>query len=176
MTAKSKGDLLSDMMLNMIIPSVIMAKLDDWLGIKPSMALLIALGFPIAYGLMDFIRSKKYNVFSIIGFISILLTGGIGLLQLPKEWIAIKEAAIPFILGLLVIASLWTDSPLMKVLLFQNTILNLSKIEEAIERNNNQKKLDRLLKKGTLWFSSSFLISTILNYILAIVLIKSDTG
>jgi hypothetical protein len=76
----------------------------------------------------------------------------------------------------MVIASLWTNFPLIKVLLFQDTILNLPKTNEAIEKNHNQKNLDRLLKKGTLRFFLSFWLSAILNYILAIGLIKSDTG
>ncbi|MDR2735853.1 MAG: hypothetical protein LBB20_03425 [Puniceicoccales bacterium] len=176
MTAKTKGDLLLDMMFNIVIPSIVMSKADDWLDITPLLALLIALGFPIVYGIVDFAKSKKYNTFSIMGFVSIFLTGGIGLLQLPKEWIAIKEAAVPLILGLFVTASIWTNSPLMRILLFQDNILNTSKIEEALEKNSNRPAFDKLIRRGTLWVSSSFWISAILNYILAVILIKSDTG
>jgi hypothetical protein len=35
-----------------------------------------------------------------LGFVSVLLTGGIGLLQLDPKWIAVKEAAVPAVIGL----------------------------------------------------------------------------
>ncbi len=35
-----------------------------------------------------------------LGLISVLLTGGIGLLELDPQWLAIKEAAIPGIIGI----------------------------------------------------------------------------
>jgi intracellular septation protein A len=76
-----------------------MSKADDWFGIKPTIAVIIDLIFTLGYDLLDFLKSKKSNVFSIISFASVLLTGIIGLLQLPKEYVAVKEAFIPSLLG-----------------------------------------------------------------------------
>ncbi len=52
------------------------------------MALVVALLFPIIYGGMDLVRNKKFNFISALGFISVLLTGGIGLLELDTRWLA----------------------------------------------------------------------------------------
>jgi hypothetical protein len=63
--------------------------------------LLIAISFPIGYGTLDFIKRKKLNFFSVLGLISVLLTGGIGLIPgATVAMFAIKEAAIPALLGL----------------------------------------------------------------------------
>jgi intracellular septation protein A len=162
---------------NIILPSIIMAKADEWFGIEPTMALLIALIFPLGYGLMDFIKSKKYNVFSIVGFVSILLTGVIGLLQLPKEYIAIKEALVPSIIGVIVFASAFTRYPLIKTLLFNDTIMNVDLIDERLGGDlERQAVFQKILSASTIKFSLSFLLSAILNYILACYFIHSDTG
>ena len=87
--------LLLNIAFNIIIPTLILINLStsEYLGTK--LAVAVALAFPIIYGLKDFIMIKKLNAFSALGVISILLTGGISLLELNPIYIAIKEAAIP---------------------------------------------------------------------------------
>ena len=63
----------------------------------------IALIFPVGYFIFDFIRRKNINVVSILGFVNILLTGGIGVfganLGLSKNWFILKEGLLPLIIG-----------------------------------------------------------------------------
>lgn len=161
---------------NIILPSLIMSKADDWFGLSPAVALIIALFFPIGYGLLDFVRSRKCNIFSVIGFVSILLTGVIGLLQLPKEYVAIKEALVPSLIGLIVFCSAFTRYPLIKTLLFNDTIMHIDRINERLQESNNQAMFQKLLSLSTLKFSLSFLLSAVLNYVLACYFIHSETG
>ncbi|MDR1366736.1 MAG: hypothetical protein LBJ13_02390 [Puniceicoccales bacterium] len=161
---------------NIILPSLIMSKADDWFGLSPTIALIIALLFPIGYGLLDFIKSRKCNIFSIIGFVSIFLTGIIGLLQLPKEYIAIKEALVPSLIGIIVFCSAFTRYPLIKTLLFNDTIMNVELINGRLQEPESQAMFQKLLSSSTLKFSLSFLFSAILNYILACYFIHSETG
>lgn len=65
-------------------------------------SLVVALLFPMGYQAWDWWKNREIDVFSIIGFVSILLTGGIGLLQLDAKRVAIKEAGVPLILGIIV--------------------------------------------------------------------------
>ena len=96
---------------NIFIPILILNKGDAWFGDALSSlfentavaVLLIAITFPIAYFIYDLVTRKKYNFISILGLISVLLTGGIGILEIPTQWFAVKEAAIPAIIGLVVI-------------------------------------------------------------------------
>ena len=92
--------------LNILIPVIILTRFsaEDRLG--PVYGLLVALAFPVIYGLYDFTRRRNFNLFSALGVVGILLTGGVGLLKLDVQWIAIKEAGIPLILGIVVVGSL----------------------------------------------------------------------
>ncbi len=161
---------------NIFIPAILMSKGDDWFGFSPAMVLSIALLFPISYGIYDFIQRKKYNLISILGFTSVLLTGGIGLLELDKDWIAVKEAAIPGILGVATLVTLKTSKPLVRLFLYNDQIINVPKVEAQLEKNNSKSKFDRLLVYCTFLLACSFTLSAVLNYFLAKHFIRSDTG
>ena len=117
-----KENVLLNMGFNILLPILILNKGDQFLGdlLSPYFEntavpiLIIALLFPISYFFYDLITRKKYNFISILGLVSVLLTGGIGILEIPTEWFAIKEAAIPAIIGLAVILSLRTPYPLVR--------------------------------------------------------------
>ena len=72
-----------------------------------SITFLIALIFPVAYFIYDLLKRKNVNVISILGFINVLLTGGIGIFGerfgLSKNWFIIKEGALPSLIGLALI-------------------------------------------------------------------------
>lgn len=165
-----------NLLLNIILPALIMIKGSKWLNINHTQALAIAIALPIGYGIYDFAYRRKYNPLSILGFISILITGGIGLLQLPKEWIAIKEAAIPFLIGCAVFFSLKTKYPLVKTLLYSDKLIDTQKVENALNEKNNTSAFEKLLKNCTYLLSASFLLSAVLNFMLAKIIIKSETG
>lgn len=161
---------------NILIPILLLSKGDDWFGFSPTANLIIALAFPLGYGIVDLITRKKFNFFSVLGFISVLLTGGIGLLKLPNEWIAIKEAAIPLILGLAVAISLYTPFPLVKKLLLNPEMVDLPKIEKNIQARQNEKAFQGLISSSSWLVVASFLVSAVLNYVLARVVVTSPAG
>ncbi|AOS98539.1 hypothetical protein AUP74_03173 [Microbulbifer aggregans] len=171
-----RESLLLNLLLNIVIPTLILTKLsgDDWLGTK--LAIVVALAFPLVYGLRDFSQSGKVNFFSALGIISILLTGGISLLELDAKYIAIKEAAIPGLLGLATLGSLYTRWPLVRTLLYNDRILDTAKIARALEGRGNLTAFDRALQHASWMIAGSFFLSSALNYILAKVLLQSPPG
>ena len=171
-----KESLLGNLLLNIVIPTLILTKLsgDDWLGTK--WAIVVALAFPLLYGLRDLLQSGKVNFFSALGIISILLTGGISLLELDAEYIAIKEAAIPGLLGIATVASLYTRWPLVKTLLYNDRILDTGKIAQALASQGNETAFERTLLHASWMIAGSFFLSSTLNYILAKVLLQSPPG
>ena len=171
-----KENFLLNIALNIVIPTVILSKFsgEAHLGVKGG--LIVALAFPIIYGIMDFFRAKKINVFSALGVVSILLTGGISLLELDPKYIAIKEATIPAILGLATLISLKTRYPLVKTLLFNEKIMRTDKIHEALVQAGNTLKFEKTLINASYMIAGSFLLSSILNYVLAKVLLVSAPG
>ncbi len=172
----NKESLLANLLLNIIVPTLILTKLSDdqYLGVK--LALIVALAFPLLYGLRDFIRNRKVNLFSALGFISILLTGGISLLELDPQYIAIKEAAIPAILGLATLVSLKTRFPLVKTFLYNDKILQVDKIENALNLHAARDAFEKALANASYLIAGSFFLSSTLNYLLAKLLLVSPPG
>ena len=160
--------------LNVIIPALILTKLSDPQYLGQVWALIVALAFPILYGAYDYITRKKHNFFSALGLISVLLTGGIGLMELNKGWMVAKETAIPALMGLAVFISQYTKFPLVKT--FLNQILDLDKIKLTFEEQNAGEKFQTVLKNSTLWLSLSFFISAALNYVLAVKILVGEPG
>jgi hypothetical protein len=161
---------------NVVLPLLLLDRGTAWFGWNPSLNLIIALAFPTVYFIYDLIVRKKANFISILGFVSILLTGGIGLLELPPGWIAIKEAAIPLVIGIAVAVSAFTRKPLARVFLLNPEIMRVDKVDKAAERNGRQAELTVLLKHCTLMVAASFFLSTVLNYVLAKVIVVSPAG
>ena len=171
-----KENVFVNLIVNIVIPTLILTKLstDEYLG--PTYALLVALAFPIGYGLWDYQQRRKWNLFSILGLVSVLLTGGISLLQLDPKYIAIKEAAIPGILAIATLASMYTPFPLVKTILLNESVLQLDKIQQALLANNNEAAFNRTLMNASYLVSLSFVVSSVLNYILAKWIVVSDPG
>ncbi|MBB3060209.1 VC0807 family protein [Microbulbifer rhizosphaerae] len=171
-----KESLLANLLINIVIPTLILTKLsgDNWLGTK--WAIVVALAFPLLYGLHDLYRSGKVNFFSALGTISVLLTGGISLLKLDAEYIAIKEAAIPGLLGIATVASLYTRWPLVKTFLYNDMVLDTAKIARVLAGNGNQGAFERTLQHASWMIAGSFFLSSTLNYILAKLMLQSPPG
>jgi hypothetical protein len=165
-----------DLSVSIIIPSVILMKFsgDEHLG--SVYALLLGLAFPLGWGLFELIRYHKKNFIAVLGIVSVGLTGGIGLLALDAQWLAVKEAAIPAIIGLAVLISTKTKYPLIRTLLFNPNVLDVHKIQEALERNNQTREFDQRLLNATYLFSGTFLFSSIMNYVLARWIVTSPSG
>jgi len=165
-----------DMLFSIIIPSAILMKLSGDSDLGATNALLVALAFPISWGVFELVKYKKFNYIALLGLISVFLTGGIGLLQLDNHWLAIKEASIPAIIGLAVLISTRTRYPLIKTLLYNPTILNTEKIKLKLEEKGNTAEFDSRLLKATYLLGATFVVSSILNYLLAKWIVTSPSG
>lgn len=172
----SFGHLLTELIVSIIIPTLILKKLsgDEQLG--PALALVAALSLPLGYGIYQFISEKKFGFVPVLGFISILLTGGIGLLELDAKYIAIKEAAIPLIIGMATLISLKTPYPLVKTFLYNDMVIQVDKVTTALGERGNQQAFDRALRIATYLLSLSFLLSATLNYALAKYIVTGQAG
>lgn len=164
------------LVFNIAIPSLILSKLSTTERLGPVKGLLLALAFPVAYSIWDFARRRHISFISGLGFISILLTGVFTLVQLPVEWIAVKEAAIPSLIGIAIIVSMRTESPLVKKLLYNDAIINVDLVESRLQSTHHKESFERLMVQSSYLLAGSFLISAILNFVLARVILTSATG
>ena len=79
--APKKENLLVNLICNVALPALLMAQLSKETRLGPVWGLIVALAFPVSYGIYDFIARKKTNLFSVLGFVGILLSGVLGLLN-----------------------------------------------------------------------------------------------
>ena len=165
-----------DLLVSIVIPSFILMKLsgDDALG--ATTALIVALAFPLGWGLFERLQYKKFNFIALLGLISVLLTGGIGLLQLDTQWLAVKEAAIPGLIGVTVLVSTQTRYPLIKTLLYNPRILNVDKIGQKLDKLGRTEMFEARLLNATYLLGGTFFFSAVMNYTLARWIVTSPAG
>lgn len=175
-TDTAKPNPLLELTVTLIIPSLILMKFSGPQDLGAVNGLLVALAFPLAWGMHDLLVRRKLNAFAALGLISILLTGGIGLLQLDTQWLAIKEAAIPGLIGLAVAVSAHTRYPLVRVLLFSPTLMNVEQIQQKLAQRGNGAVFEARLKVATWMLAASFFFSAVMNYLLATWIVVSPAG
>ena len=170
------GSIFIDLLVCVLIPTLILKKLssDDMLG--PNLALIAALSLPMIMGIWGFISERKIGFVPALGFISILLTGSIGILKLPKEYIAYKEALIPGIIAIATVISTYTKYPLIKTFLYNDAFMDTAKVAKTLDENGKQSEFDSMMVKATWMLASSFVLSAILNFLLAKWIVVSESG
>ena len=173
---QKKSGLLGNLAFNIIIPVVILTNLssDEYLG--PAWSIVSALIFPIGFGIWDLKQTAKINPFSVLGIVSVFLTGGISLLELPAEYIAIKEATIPAIIGIAVLITQRTSKPLLKVFVLSEQIINWQNLNQSLENSGTSDLFEKKMAISSYIVAGSFFLSAALNYILAKMILVSAPG
>jgi len=111
-----------------------------WLG--PKWAMVAALAFPVGYTVYDFSQRRKFSFVSAIGFLSILITGSFALMQLDVFWFAVKEAAVPGVIGLVVLASTGTRWPLVNEMLYNPQVIDVPRVDAALAERNTRPEFE----------------------------------
>ena len=179
---------LANILINVLVPVLILSffskdpAVQALLGkavrpwhLGPVKAIIIALALPIGYGVWYFVKNRKPNFFSGLGLLSVLLTGGLTIYLWNKDGsvkpnagmlFGIKEALIPLILGVAILFSQRTATPLIRVFLYNDTIFDIIKIEERIAERAEQSGYAKLLAGATRLFAASFFLSAMMNVML----------
>jgi hypothetical protein len=79
----------------------------------------------------------------------------------------VKEALIPLVLGIAVLASQRSATPLIRVFLYNDTIFDIPKIENRVAEKSVQSEYADVLRGATRLFAASFFLSSAMNLILA---------
>jgi hypothetical protein len=180
---------LANILINVIIPVLILSYLSKdpdlqaklgkiakpW-HIGPLKAMILALFLPLGYGVWHFVKTRKGNFFSALGLISVLLSGGLTLYLWnangtvkPNAGIlfGLKEGLIPLVLGVAILTSHRSSTPLIRVFLYNDTIFDIPKIERRIAEISAEREYQNLLLGATKLFAASFFISAVMNLVLA---------
>lgn len=169
-------NLFVNLLCNVALPAIIMAQLSKENRLGPAWGLVVALAFPLTYGVYDFIARKKTNLISVLGFVGVLLSGVLGLMKLDGRWFAVKDAAIPSLIGVLLLLSMRSREPLVKTLFFNEAVMDVARVEAALRAHNAEAGFAALLRRCTVLVAASFFASAALAYVLARWLLKSPGG
>ena len=169
-------NLLLNLICNVALPTAIQTWGSGARGLGPKWGLVVALLFPLAYGLYDFAVRRRFNFISALGFTSVLITGGFGLMQLDGFWFAVKDGVIPGLIGLAVLASMGTKAPLVEELLYNPQVIDVARVEAALGARNARPDFVQLMKASSHLLALSFFLSAGLNFGLARLIITGQPG
>ncbi|MGB3304588.1 MAG: VC0807 family protein [Thermomicrobiales bacterium] len=155
-----------NLLFTVVIPVIIFTRFGSLQGF------LVALAFPLGFGLYEIIKKRKISWQAGLGLFSILLTGGFKILELPPEWVAWKEGSVPFVLAMAILVSAWIGRPLAR--LFLDQVLDRDAIEAALAERGNHDEYERRTSIATYLLAGTFLLSATLNFVLAKVIVTSD--
>ncbi len=175
MSAPKKENLLVNLAFNLVIPGLILSDTGRkaLAVLSAEHRLLLALVFPVAYFIFDYIRRRQANVISIFGFVGTLLSGVVGLMKLDPFWFAVKEALFPAVIGLGLYVSQWAGRPLVKAFVWNESLMHTDRISAAVAERGRTGDVDRLFSWCTHWLAPSFLVSAAANFLLARLLVTA---
>jgi hypothetical protein len=164
---KNQNPLMS-LLVNIIIPVMILRYVTRYGGPHGALiALLLALAVPLGYAIYDYTVCNNRNWMSAVGFVNILITGGLALSQASGFWFSVKEAAMPASLGLAIVITAFTDQPFLQTIFFNPQVMDVDRIHRIVDERQARPAFRKHLSQSTLLFATSFFVSAILNFILA---------
>ncbi len=169
-------NLLINLVCNVALPTAILSWASGDRGLGPKWGLIVALIFPIGYGIHDFAVRRRVNFISIIGFASVLVSGGFGLMKLDGFWFAVKDAAIPALIAVAVLASIRSKEPLIHEILYNPQVIDVEKVGAALAARGTEPGFDRLMRTSSYLIAVAMLVSAVLNYGFARAIIRSPAG
>jgi intracellular septation protein A len=174
-TPKEQPHPLTDLLLTVILPSVVLESMSKPERLGPAWALVVALIMPIGFGIYCFVKKRGLNFFSILGFVAVIVTGGLGLLNLSSGWFAAKEAAFPVFLGLAFPLSFYWKKPLVNELLLNPQVINHSMLNAALNSNEKQSAFHALLKRASWALAGTMFLSAIANAWMILLFLEGKT-
>lgn len=173
---EKRENLLLNLAFNLAVPFAALSYLSKPERLGPLWALIVAVAFPLAYGVWDFATRRKTNFVSILGLVSVAASGGLGLFQADGIWFAVKSGVVPFMIGLAVLLSEKTKRPLVREFLYNDQVINVAKVDAVLAERGNRGEFDQLMRRASMLLVLTFLVSALLNFLVARWVIKSPGG
>jgi len=106
----------------------------------------------------------------------VLLSGGFTLAKLEGFWFAVKDALLPTIIGVAVLLSLKSKTPLVRELLYNDSIIDLPRVDAALAERGATENFETLLRRASIGLALTMLASAPVNFTLALYILKSPPG
>lgn len=163
-----------NILVNIAIPVVVLLTLSapDRLGALP--ALLVAIGIPAIWGMIGLFRTRKLETSAVLGIVSVLATGVIGVFELSTRLFAVKEAAIPIVFAVLLVASNATKFPI--VTLLADMVQRRERVLAEVDRLGKQAQYRKHIETSGVIWAVIMTVSGVLKFLLASWLVTSPAG
>jgi len=171
-----RENLLLNLACNIAVPTFVLTKLSTENRLGPLWGLLIALAFPVSYGLYDFVRRRKTNSLSILGFVSVLLSGSLPLLKVNGFWFAVKDAVLPTLIGLGVLASLRSKNSLVREVFYNDQVIDVNRVNAALAARGQEERFEALLRRAGVGLALTFIATAPVLFFLARYILRSPAG
>lgn len=173
---EKEENVLLNLLLNIALPAFILSSLSKEDRLGPLIALIVAIALPIGYGIYDFATRRNFNFFSVIGFISVLLTGGLGLMKASPFIFACKEAILPLLFATLILLTHLRKTPFIQTLLLNPQLINVKKLTAALDANDGWGRFRKLMFHCSIFLALTLCASSIANFFLAMRVLEGTEG
>lgn len=157
--------------------TVFIPMLTMWFGpdlFGPNAALLLGLSAPLLFLLANLRREGRVSPLSALSIASVVLTGVVGLLSLDARWFAIKEAALPVLMGGSLAATARTRFAVVTALF--ERILDQEKLLASVATPSARAAYDAATSQATLGIGIVTALSGALSFFLAQLLVTEPSG
>ena len=165
---------LLELGMNVVAPTVVLLFLSGDAYLGPELGLGAGLSFPLVHAGRSLWLKGSISPISVVAVISVLLTGGIGLLELEARWFVLKEGLISVLFAVLTVASLWSPWPAVEVMWWM--VLDEDKVRAALERQEQTDSFQDDLSRATWGFGAVMLGAALATWLLAWFLVTADAG
>lgn len=161
-------------LINIFLPIAILLTLSSEERLGPVPAVLLAIGIPATYGIYGLIRTRKVNSQSLLGVISVLLTGVIAVFKLDTALFPVKEAVIPIGFAIVLVISNRTSFPIVKLLF--DVVLRKQKVEQEVANVGGEAAYRRHIERSGMLWAGIMTLSGIMKFTLASFIMSAPAG
>lgn len=171
-----RENLLLNLICNIAVPTVVLIWLSKDHLLGPLWGLIIALIFPFAYGVYDLATRKKTNFLSVLGFTSVLASGSLALLKVDGFWFAVKDAIMPTLIGVTVLASLRSKTPLVRELFYNEQVIDVARVDAILTERGVHEQFEQIMRRASIRLALTFIASAPVSFAVARYVLKSPPG
>ena len=156
-----------EIVLTVALPSMALDYLSETERLGPVWALVVSMLFPLGFGVWSWLKHSSWNALSALGLITVLLSGGLGLLKLDAFWFAVKESAMPVFLGMAFPLSHRWGKPLINSMIMQPQLVNVRSLNAALEEPEKRARFNTALLGASWHLGLGMVASAVANFFLA---------
>jgi len=175
-TTSSRENPLLSLVFNIALPTLVLTKLSGEDRLGPEYGFLLAMSLPLIYGVYDYVARREISWIAVLGFVSILIKGSLGMMKLDGFWFAVNEAALPGLLALGTLVARVYKPMLIRRLIFNDKLIRTELVMEKLVEERAREEFEKSLRRGSLLIGLSFVVSSVLNFVLAVYFLKSPAG